>query len=179
MRISLTLIASFFFFFKSFASGNIIVGYVWFNNNAGPSDCDLVDAGIVDEAVDEALEEAGITEARSWAIGSSSYSHGRSLRGDGRELVCSSWCINRCKSTPYMCYGVCTGCMTRNLESNDDVEENNDDGEESIDDGEESIDDAKESFDDAEEYQPYKSISLLLSDSISSLYTNVLSLDPR
>jgi hypothetical protein len=73
---------------SSFASSPspAITGYVCFNDNAGPNDCDLEDAGLVDGAVDDALEDAGVTEASSWAIGSSSYSHGRSLRGDGHEL---------------------------------------------------------------------------------------------
>jgi hypothetical protein len=134
MRLSLPLIASFFFFFKSFASGNSIAGYVWFNDHAGPNDCDLDDAGIVDDAVDDALKEKGVTEATSWLIGSSSYSHvrsssythgrssfynhGRSLRGDGRELSCTAWCSNRCRQIPYMCYGVCAGCKKRDLGSN-------------------------------------------------------------
>jgi hypothetical protein len=119
MRLSLTLIAS-FFFFKSFASGNHLVGYVWFNPNAEANACDPVDAGFVDGAVDNALEVAGVTDTGSWAIGSQSYVPDRSLRGDGREL-CSQWCINRCRNMPYLCYGVCAGCR-RNLQNDDDEE---------------------------------------------------------
>jgi hypothetical protein len=105
MRLSLTLILS-FFFFKSVTGLTRLGGYVWYNDKAGPNDCDLSDAAFVDGAVDDVLEQAGIAEASSWAIGSYSY---QGIRGGDREL-CTQWCINRCKNTIYLCYGTCEGC---------------------------------------------------------------------
>jgi hypothetical protein len=91
-RLSLTFIAA-LFFLKSFASGEELSGYAWFNNNAGPNDCNVSDADIVDETVEVALESAGVTEVSSYMVVAASNGGGRSLLGDGRELEhCTTEC---------------------------------------------------------------------------------------
>jgi hypothetical protein len=155
MRLSLTLIASFCFFFKSFASGSPVEGYVWFNNQAGPNDCNPDDAALVDIAVDDALELVGVTTAHTWVIQSQSYGSDRSLRGGGREL-CSDWCINRCNNVPYLCYGICEGCR-RKLNEIDDNDTENNDSENSVD-SVDSIDDSEDTEDTIDDSEPWKSI---------------------
>jgi hypothetical protein len=120
MRLSLQLIAC-FFLFKSFASVQAFEGegFAWYNDAAKPNACDLNEGSIVNAAVETAFQtaEGKKAETTTWTLASYSFDmdRNRQLRQGGRDLACgcSAWCCNRCKNTPYLCYGACAGCFRR------------------------------------------------------------------
>jgi hypothetical protein len=101
MRLSLTLIPT-FFFLKSFASGEQTT-FSWFNENAVLGDCTPTDVAKIDNDVELMFYNMLGHPVYDWVPG----------------LSCTQFCNNRCKNTPYMCYGGCSGCGRRTLTSVD------------------------------------------------------------
>jgi hypothetical protein len=113
-RLSLTLIAA-FFFLKSFASGQEAdeYGFAWFNSNAVATACNPADIEFIDSAVEEMFFERLSYPLDDWI----SLDNRRNLRG--REL-CTGACIDKCTNCHYMCNGMCGGCGGgRSLQTSD------------------------------------------------------------